>query len=110
MITYYYKLLIDSIIPNKINNQDGSYKSMVGYSASGGTILYSLVFDNAETNPIDAAKMACNTDLTCALFDYTIIDGICTFYASDAVSGITINSDYETYIKSGFIYEKKRDL
>lgn len=107
MITYYYKLLIDSISnPNEINNQDGSYKSMVGYSANGGTILYSLVFDNAETNPIDAAKMACNADLTCALFDYTIIDGICTFYASDAVSGITINSDYETYIKSGFICEK----
>ena len=61
-----------------------------------------MLLDANTINGADACKAFCNADPSCVVFDYSANDKICDFYGSDGLSLVETNSNYDTYIKSGY--------
>ena len=51
---------------------------------------------------VEICQVACNADSECGVFDIAVDDRICSFYKSDEVSQLIVNTKlaYNAYVKS----------
>ena len=93
----------------KIQILDPDYTVYNGYwieDNSGVGSLYAIAGDAGTKDMVQVCEVACNADSQCAVFDLDSLE-TCNFYASDALSQLTVHIDttntcvtYNAYVKS----------